>query len=151
MVRREIAGHLLLDGKGIREVARIVKAAPSSVKRWKESLEMGGWDSLQPKPHLGPSPRLSREQQRTLVSVLDLGPLAAGYATDQWTCPQIADVIEQHFAVRYHPDHVRRLLHALGWTSQKPERRAREGDDAEVEQWRRRTWPRIKKGPRKAS
>jgi transposase len=25
-------------------------------------------------------------------------------------------VIERHFGVRYHPDHIGRLLHALGWT-----------------------------------
>lgn len=150
-VRREIAGQLLLEGKGVREVARIVSASPSSVKRWKDSLDSGGLDSLKPKPHTGRSPRLSREQQRRLVSILVKGPLAAGYATDQWTCPRIADVIEQHFEVRYHADHVRRILHALGWTSQRPEQRAREADEAEIEQWRRRKWPRIKKGPRKAS
>jgi transposase len=150
-VRREIAGQLLLGGKGVREVARIVIASPSSVKRWKDALKAGGLDCLQPKPHAGRNPRLSREQQRHLVSILEKGPLAAGYATDQWTCPRIADVIEQHFEVRYHADHVGRVLHALGWTSQKPEQRAREGDEAEIEQWRRRTWPRIKKGPRKAS
>jgi transposase len=150
-VRREIAGQLLLDGNGIREVARIVNASPSSVKRWKDALQIAGLDSLQPKPHPGRSPRLTRQQQEHLVSILEKGALAAGYATDQWTCPRIADVIERRFQVKYHADHVRRVLHALGWTSQKPEQRAREGDEAEIEQWRRQTWPRIKKGPRKAS
>jgi hypothetical protein len=57
----------------------------------------------------------------------------------------VAEVISQRFGVAYHPDHVGRLLHALGFTQQKPQRRASERDEAAIERWRKRTWPRIKK------
>ena len=51
------------------------------------------------------------------------------------------------FGVRYHPDHIGRLMHTLGWTPQKPERRALERDEEEIERWKQEDWPRIKKTP----
>lgn len=144
-VRRRLAGKLLQAGKGIREVARTVGSSPSSVKRWQQMLEQRGSDGLAAKSHPGRPPRLNVRQKRRLVELLKAGPLAAGYANEWWTCPRVAQVIEQRFAVRYHPDHVWRLLRALGWTCQKPERRARERDEVAIRKWRQQDWPRIKK------
>ena len=90
--------------------------------------------------------RLSDEQKSQLVEILLRGPLAAGYFTDLWTCARVAQVIQQKFGVTYHADHVGRLLHGLGFTPQKPRRKARERDEAAIERWRRVDWPRIKKG-----
>jgi transposase len=146
-VRRRLAANLLQEGQGIREVARLVRASPSSVKRWRDVLRKRGRPGLKAKPHPGRRPRLSKRQQRQLVGLLRRGPLAAGYPTDRWTCPRVADVIAQRFGVRYHPDHIWRLLQALGWSCQKPERRARERDEAAIQRWRQHDWPRIKKRP----
>jgi transposase len=84
------------------------------------------------------------------VEILLAGPRKAGYANDFWTCRRIAAVVEKRFGVRYHPDYIGQMLHDLGWTCQKPEQRARESDDAATARWRRRDWPRIKKGRPKA-
>jgi len=37
------------------------------------------------------------------------------------------------------------VLTALGWSWQKPERRAIERDEAAIARWTREAWPRIKK------
>jgi hypothetical protein len=39
----------------------------------------------------------------------------------------------------------KRLYRRLHWSSQKPERRARERNEAEIARWQREEWPRIKK------
>jgi len=145
-VRRRIAGALLLEGKKVAEVARTVKASWSAVKRWKVAVEQGGLEALTAKPHPGKPPRLSEKEKRKLVTILRKGPLKAGYATDLWTCPRVAKVIEKHFGVSYHPDHVWRVLQGLGWSCQKPEQRARERDEQAIARWRKKEWPRIKKG-----
>jgi len=150
-VRRRIAGQLLLEGRGIREVARIVHASVSSVKRWKDALEESGWEGLDPKTHPGPAPQLTAGQKQDLLNLLEDGPLAAGYRTEQWTCPRVSDLIQRHFGVSYHADHVRRILHELGWSYQRPEQRARERDERAIRRWRKRDWPRIKKGASSAS
>ena len=61
------------------------------------------------------------------------------------TCDRIARLIRREFRVRYHRDHIGRLMHQLGWSYQKPERRALERDDEAIDRWKRRTWPRVKK------
>jgi transposase len=143
--RRQLGGKLLAQGQGVREVARVLEVAPSSVSRWKQARQRGGERALQAKPHAGPTPRLSKAQKRRLVAALVAGPRAAGYATELWTCPRVAEVIHHHFGVHYHPAHVWRLLRALLWRPQKPEPQARERDEAAIARWRRQTWPRLKK------
>jgi transposase len=143
--RRQLGGKLLAQGKGVREVARLLAVAPSSVSRWKQALKRGGERALQAKPHTGPASRLSVAQKRRLVATLVAGPRAAGHATELWTCPRVTEVIRRQFGVHYHPAHVWRLLRALVWRPQKPEHQARERNEDAVARWRRQTWPRLKK------
>jgi len=147
-VRRQIAGKLLQAGKGVREVARLVGASPSSVSRWKQALEAGGAEALKSKPHPGRPPGLNAAQKKELEQVLLAGPQAAGYSTDLWTLPRIAQVIERLFGVKYHPSHVWYLLRKMGWSCQKPERRARERDEEAIKRWRKEEWRQIKKARR---
>jgi len=74
--------------------------------------------------------------------------MANGYRTELWTTARIAELIEKKFGVRYHRDHIGRLMASLGWTYQKPARRALQRDERKIEQWKKEDWPRIKKGLR---
>lgn len=149
--RRLLAGQLLLNGSEVDEVAEVVGASEVSVRRWRRAVEKGGLEALKAKPHPGRKPRLSAKQKHRLIEILLAGPRKAGYPTELWTCRRVAEVIAKKFHVTYHPDHVGKLLHHLGWTCQKPEQRAREADDAAMERWRKRDWPRIKRGRRRAA
>jgi transposase len=115
------------------------------VDRWKKALKKHGADGLNAKPHPGPTPRLTRAQQRRLVAILKKGAAAAGYDSDLWTCRRVRDLIGKTFGVRYDFNHVGRILHSLGFSVQKPEARARERDEAAIARWRKRDWQRIKK------
>ena len=134
-VRRRIAGKLLREGMTTRQVARLVDAAPSSVGRWKEMLAKDGEAGLAARPHPPRPTRLCPEQKQELVQLLRKGALAWGFPTDLWTLPRVAQVIERQFGVRYHPGHVWHVLHDLGWSAQKPEKRARERDEAAIARW----------------
>jgi len=149
--RRLLAGQLLLEGCDVGEVAEIVGASESSVRRWRRAVAKGGMEALKAKPHPGRKPRLNAKQKRQLIEILLAGPLQAGYQNDLWTCRRVAEVVAKKFHVEYHPDHIGKLLHDLGWTCQKPEQRAREADDAAMARWRKRDWPRIKRGQRIAA
>jgi len=143
--RRLRAAELLGRGKGTNEVARLVGASPSTVSKWKKRLRRGGVKGLRAKPHPGPTPRLNGSQRRSLVALLRRGAVAAGYPNDLWTCRRVTDLIGRTFNVWYDPDHVWKILHALGWSAQKPEARARERDEAAIGRWRKQAWPRIRK------
>lgn len=55
-VRRRRAVRLLQDGKTLTEVARLVDADRSSVKRWKRAVAQGGEEALAAKPASGRPP-----------------------------------------------------------------------------------------------
>jgi len=146
-----LAGQLILEGRDNGEVMEILGVSESSAKRWRRAVEKGGMEALKAKPHPGRKPRLSPKQKRQLVEILLAGPRKSGYPTDLWTCQRVAEVVAKRFHVEYHPDYVGRMLHDLGWTCQKPEQRAREANDAAMARWRKRDWPRIKRGRRVAA
>jgi len=82
----------------------------------------------------GRKPKLSHEQLDQVQVALAEGAEANGYTTDLWTLPRVAEVIERVTGVSYHPGHVWYVLRdQLGWTWQRPARRAVERDDQAVE------------------
>jgi transposase len=143
--RRLRAVAMVKDGYSLNEVARRMGCNASSVMRWHDAFRRGGKKALRPRPTPGRPPRLTHQQKKRLIAYLLEGPLAHGYRTDIWTTLRIAELIERKFGTRYHRDHVGRILHALDWTCQKPEKRATQRNEAAIEAWKRQDWPRIKK------
>jgi transposase len=147
--RRRRAVALLRDGKGVREVAAMVSASPGSVSVWRQAYERDGPAALKPKPHPGKPPKLNVDQTARLLHLLERGAVHHGYANDLWTLERVAKLIWMNFGVRYDPSGVWHLLRRNGWSAQKPQRRAREQDEAAVQSFRRRTWPALKKSRRR--
>ena len=146
--RRRRAMVLLKQGHSQAEVARRVGCHASSVMRWRKAHDRDGPGALKPKRASGRPARLSAKDRQRLVEHLLEGPVAHGYRTDVWTTQRVAELIERKFGVTYHRDHVGRLLHALGWSHQKPTRRALQRDEEAIARWKRQRWPRIKRGRR---
>ena len=93
----------------------------------------------------GRPPRLSPAQKRSIPELLWHGPEAYGFRGQVWTCARIAKVIEWEFGVRYHKDHVGRILKGLHWTPQQPIRRATQRDDEAIQRWRDEVWPELRR------
>lgn len=146
--RRERALRLLREGYQPCEVAERVGVDRRSVRRWKSAVQKRGEKAIQAKPSPGRPWKLAAIQRKRLQRLLLRGAKAAGFSTNLWTCPRVAKVIEMEFGVLYHVDHVGRLLHGLGWTPQKPERRAVERDEVLIAGWVHDLWPKVKKTPR---
>ena len=147
--RRRQAIELLKQGHGIRQVARMLGASSSSVVRWRDAYKKGGPNALNSKPPPHRPCRLSQKQLQKLYILLLKGPIAHGYKTQLWTLHRIADLIRKHFAVTYHISQVWRILKSIGYSCQKPQRRARERDEKAIANWRKTDWPRIKKSQKK--
>lgn len=143
--RRRRAIELLENGLSITGVAQRLGCSHSSVILWRDTLRRKGAAALRAKPVPGRPTKLTRAQMTQIPKLLLRGPAAWGYSTDLWTTDRVARVIEKRFRVRFHRAHVGRLLGRLGWSCQKPERRAIERDEAAIEQWKRYGWVAIKK------
>jgi len=146
--RRRQAIALLGQGMRPAAVARAVGTSRASVSRWRQAYETRGEKGLEAKPHPGGKPRLTAGQQRRLARMLLQGARRHGYATELWTLARVAALIAVTFGVDYHPSAVWHLLRRMGWSCQKPERRARERDERAIAAWRQQEWPRIKKRPK---
>lgn len=143
--RRYRAIALLEEGHSQAEVARYVGVCDVSVNRWRKMADSDP-NGLKAKPHRGRRLLLPQEDHPKLEQLLLKGPKAHGYTTDLWTSQRVKEVIKKHFDVDYHPEHVRKVLKKkLGWTSQKPQRSARERNEKEIELWKLNEWPRIKR------
>jgi transposase len=139
--RRRRAVQLLEQGEAPAVVARILGVTRPSLHRWRRLARQG--HGLDAKPVSGAKRRLTDPQLKQLEALLDKGAPAHGFPNELWTAARVAQLIHRHFGVKYHPDYVLRLLRRLGWTCHKPQRRARERNDKEVERWKADEFPRI--------
>ncbi|MFA4918006.1 MAG: IS630 family transposase [Thermodesulfovibrionales bacterium] len=143
--RRQRAISLLREGYQPVDVATMLGVDRRSVRRWKATHRQKGEKGIRAKQASGRPPKLDNSYLRKLEKALLKGSRKAGYPTDLWTCPRVAQLIHSLFGVRYHVDHIGRILHDLGWSPQKPERRAIERDETRIKEWVKVDWPRIKK------
>jgi transposase len=146
--RRRRAARLLESGLAQAEVARRVSVSRQSVSRWEQLWLEGGIEALRRPPRFGRPRRLSEAQCEELIRHLKTGALAAGFATELWTLPRIATLIEQRFTVRLTHPSVWRLLRALGWSVQRPTGQARQRDEKAIRTWKAKRWPELKKSLR---
>jgi len=144
--RRRLAVRLLKRGRPYRAVAQEVGASLSSVVRWHQVYRKKGRAGLNPKPHMGRPPLLSNGQKKTLVRILVKGPLEAGYSTDLWTLKRIGQIVRKNFRVNYCISNLWSLMDGLGWSCQKPQKRAKERREQAIRYWKQHVWPHIKKG-----
>lgn len=147
--RRACAGRMLLSGKGPTEVAKAVGVARQTVHKCKSRLDEGGIDALRSMGGKGRPAKLDKRQLDVLRRCLLSSPTEHGFGTELWTLKRIRLLIERRFGVSFSEVHVWRILGVLGFSSQKPERRAIERDAATVEHFKRNTWPALKKKPAK--
>jgi len=143
--RRRLRGARLLKGGYTQaEVARACEVSRNAVSLWARQLASGGQQALRRRA-LGRPAALNGTDRRKLAQALKRGALAAGFATELWTLARVAQLIERLHGVRYSTTQVWRLLGAMGFSAQRPARRALERDEAAIAHWKRKRWPALKK------
>lgn len=147
-VRRRVrAGRMLLAGKTPAEAAHAVGVARQTAYTWKAVLDEGGIDALRAMPCRGRPARMDDKQLQTLGRLLLDKPTDHGFGTELWTIKRIGVLVERQWGVKFSQTHIWRILGALGFSAQKPDKRAIERDEDAVQTWRRKTWPGLKKKP----
>ena len=145
--KRVKAGRLMLAGKGCAEVALAVGVARQTIYTWKRLLDEGGIDALRAVPERGRPAQLDDEQLAAVRAAILQSPTEHGFGTELWTLKRVGAVIERLHGVRFGQTNVWRILGGLGFSPQKPEKRAIERNEDAVRSWKRRTWPALKKKP----
>src|SRR5262249_30275695 len=98
--RRARAIALLSDGLTQAQVADRLRVHPRSVRRWNAAYHLAGAAGLAARPVPGRPSKLTARQREQLARLLKRGARAAGFETDQWTCPRVARLIDRRFGIR---------------------------------------------------
>ena len=147
--RRFRAWELHQQGWKQQAIAEALGVTQGAVSQWLTRAKDEGQQALRRQKAPGAQPRLTIEQKRRIPELLKQGPETFGFRGDVWTRDRIATVIRREFGVSYHPVHVGRILRDLGWTRQKPKRRARQRDKEAIRRWQKERWPELQKKPMK--
>ena len=140
--RRKAAVHaVLVEGMSPAVVAKAHGVHRVTVQKWLRQAKVPGGLDAKPVHH---APALSDDQLPRLEALLLQGPRAHGWDNDLWTAARVTELIRRHFGLAFHPEHVRKILkRRLRWTSQKPQRKARQRDEDGIRRWQEVEFPRI--------
>jgi transposase len=139
--RRIRAVKLVERGELPSVVARILGVDRSTVYHWRRMAHQPGGLDARPVVH---PPKLSDPQLRELQELLLKGATAHGWANNLWTAGRVTTLIQRHFGIQFHPEHVRKILkRRLNWSSQRPQRQHPDGNDAAIALWVEEEFPRI--------
>ncbi|MEJ2578988.1 MAG: winged helix-turn-helix domain-containing protein [Kineosporiaceae bacterium] len=142
------AAGMFAWGKRQVDVVVALGVSAQTASRWHRAWRDGGADALDGVGRAGRRSRLSVDQVAAVEAALLEGPQANGFGTPLWTLARVAQVIERVTGVRYGQTQTWTLLRKrLGWSVQRPARRAVERDDEAIASWVNNDWPRIKRGP----
>jgi len=140
------AAELFAAATGVPEVARQLRVSPKSVYQWRRDWAAGGPAALASTGPGGQRCKLGPALRGKLAAMLEQGPAAHGWDEDQvWTGCRVATLIGRKFHVSYSVSGATRLMRRLGFTPQKPARRAAERDEAAVTAWKEGAWPEVKR------
>jgi transposase len=127
--RRLKAARLFARGESQGVVAKALGVTRVSAHHWFHAWKAQGRDGLKGAGRAGRKPQLNAAQLATVERALRTRPRAQGFPTDLWTLPRVAE------------------LRGLGWSLQRPTRRARERDEQAIAEWKTRRWLQLKKTP----
>jgi transposase len=141
--RRLTAVRRVGEGWSQKEVAEFLGVHPVTVAKWVARHRADGDAGLAAKPTPGRPRFLTATQERTVLGWLADSPTQHGFPTDLWTARRVGELIHTKFGVRFHPNYLREWLTKRGYSPQKPVRRARQRNQAAIDRWVAKDWPRI--------
>jgi transposase len=81
--------------------------------------------------------RVDEQREGARRRVVLQNPIEHGFGTELWTLKRVGTVIERQYGVRFSTTQLWRILGVLGFSVQKPEKRALEHNEDAVRQWKR--------------
>jgi len=142
---RLLAVSMFLEGEPPDQIASVLWISERSVWRWVRAWRVGGKKALATRPGWGRPPKLDSVRAAQVLEWLEQSPVEFGFATERWTAPRLAAVVEERLGVRMNHRYLNDWLSRHGITPQVPQRLARERNESVIAEWISQRWPVIKK------
>lgn len=143
--RRRWAMQCLEEGDTQEEVAEFFGVATRTIQRWWQRWQDQGPPGLALRSGRGRPPKLNPAQAEQVLDWLDHSPTAFGFATERWTAPRLASLIDHRLGIQMNHRYLNDWLRHHGITPQLPQPQSRGRDEALIEGWKHWRWPPIKK------
>jgi transposase len=142
---RNVAANMFDQKMQPAQIALLLGVAVQTVRTWRRGYRKGGRAALASHKPPGRPMALGEAHRDQLAHLLEKTPAECGFDRYLWTQQLIAELIQREFGVSYHHDHIGVILKQMGFTHQKPARRARERDEVRIQGWRLEVWPALLK------
>jgi len=143
--RRMKAGKMFRKGLSQADVARKLDVSTAAVSGWHHAWKKRGLRGLESKGAPGFDSELTEKDREKLRKAILQGARKFGYDSDLWTLARIAAVMNKLTGHSFGHTWTWQIVLSLGFTCQKPEKRAKERDEEAIREWREKTFPRLKK------
>lgn len=141
--RRRKAARYFKEGRTRYWVAGHFQVSKPAASEWYWRWQNNALAAQKP----GQKEKLSALQKTELTKMILKNPSVYGYETQLWTLERITSCVKKEFSVAYKPRSLSHMLHSLGFSCQKPDRRAKERNEKKIALWKRQEWPALlKKG-----
>jgi transposase len=128
---------------------RVFGVSKDSIRNWQSRFEAGGFDALRsgrPGRRAGEGTKLTPSEEQALVGALiDYDPEAIGVGGRLWTAKKVCVLAKRLFGTSFTDRGMRKLLRRLGFSFQRPDRRAVEADPEALRDWTERRWAELRK------
>ena len=128
-----------------RKIGTKLGISGPTVHEWKVAWKKKGVAGLKAGVY-GRVSRLSKKDEKLVREHILKGAQTFGFSGDFWTLKRLAISVKRWVKVDYKDRSIWHVLKRLGFSCQKPVRRAKERDEKAITTWLSTTWPVIKKG-----
>ena len=133
----------VVDGQSFAQVALVLRVHEKTVAAWVCVFCCYGLKGTPRRPPTGRPPKLTPTQKAALGTLIDEGPVKAGFSGACWRSPMIQQLIHERFGVFYNVFYLAQLLKNLGFSYQKAAFVSDHLDEDKRHVWRTTTWPQI--------
>jgi transposase len=133
----------ILDGQSVAQVAGVLRVHEKTVVNWVCAFCCYGLDGVPHKKSTGRPPKLTPRQKEALATLIEEGPVKAGFSGACWRSPMIQQLIYDRFGVLYNVFYIAQLLKNLGFSFQKAAFVSDHLDEQKRAEWRTKTWPKL--------
>jgi transposase len=131
------------DGRSFGEVAMVLRVHEQTVATWVRVCCCDGIHRGPCQKPTGRPPKLSPTQKAALATLIDEGPLKAGFSSACWRSPMIQQLIYDRFGIFYNVFSIAQLLKNLGFSYQKAAFVSAHLAEGKRHPWRTTKWPQI--------
>jgi len=137
---------MMREGFRAKEVAELFNVSIRAVYGWVAAFSEFGLQGLQAKEGAGRPPKVSPEQMQWIATtVRDHTPDQLRFEFGLWTLRLIGQVIERELGLTLSRPTLGKIMNHLGFTPQRPLRRAYEQDAVLVEDWLKSRLPALRR------